>query len=260
MVTALTFSDYGSHANQSSCIEFDTGSLIRTFQDHCSIRINWHRRRARHDGLNFLVNRRYLIHRRWSCYSCSQGLSQQEQVQAYEVGWLGSPAVDSRRQLKGPRIVQGKKYRLPQCRRGRRGLRYGSARGGQCAITNSEGNRFSFAEIKGTTVIEAPQGTHFAHTFQREQATNRWWRWCNWRWPAFFLKWFSAFSFTSRQMRNRLAHVLHGNISVRVSNVTSAVGKALHIMQLAQDGLHLLSETRHDSSIVRRLQREAVCF
>ena len=61
-------------------------------------------------------------------------------------------------------------------------------------------------------------------------------------------------------MKNRLAHILHGNISVRVSNVTSAVGKALPIMQLAQDGLHLLSETKHDSSIVRRLQREAVCF
>ena len=61
-------------------------------------------------------------------------------------------------------------------------------------------------------------------------------------------------------MKNRLAHILHGNISVRVSNVTSAEGKALPIMQLAQDGLHLLSETKHDSSIVRRLQREAVCF
>ena len=91
-------------------------------------------------------------------------------------------------------------------------------------------------------------------------ATHRWWRrWC-WRWPAFFLTWFSVCSFTSRRMKNRLAHILHGNISVRVSNVTSAVGKALPIMQLAQDGLHLLSETKHDSSIVRRLQREAVCF
>ena len=49
-------------------------------------------------------------------------------------------------------------------------------------------------------------------------------------------------------MKNRLAHILHGNISVRVSNVTSAEGKALPIMQLAQDGLHLLSETKHDSS------------
>ena len=120
--------------------------------------------------------------------------------------------------------------------------------------------RIQEAADVATKRSNAPTGAHVAHTFQRQQATHRWWRrWC-WRWPAFFLMWFSACSFTSRRMKNCLAHILHGNISVRVSNVTSAEGKALPIMQLAQDGLHLLSDTKHDSSIVRRLQREAVCF
>ena len=69
--------------------------------------------------------------------------------------------------------------------------------------------------------------------------------------------------FTSRRARNKRAHSLHGNsegIVVRVSNVTSAVGKAVAIMQLAQDGLHLLSETKHDESISKRLHSEAKCF
>jgi hypothetical protein len=67
----------------------------------------------------------------------------------------------------------------------------------------------------------------------------------------------------SRLLRNKLAHSMHGNsegFAVRVSNVTSAVGKAVAIMQLAQSGLHLLSETKHDESISRRLHSEARCF
>ena len=43
----------------------------------------------------------------------------------------------------------------------------------------------------------------------------------------------------SRLLRNKLAHSMHGNsegFAVRVSNVTSAVGKAVAIMQLAQSG------------------------
>ena len=67
----------------------------------------------------------------------------------------------------------------------------------------------------------------------------------------------------SRRLRNKLAHSMHGNsegIVVRVSNVTSAVGKAVAIMQLAQEGLHLLSETKHDESISKRLHSEARCF
>ena len=48
-------------------------------------------------------------------------------------------------------------------------------------------------------------------------------------------------------------------IVVRVSNVTS-VGKAVAIMQLAQEGLHLLSETKQDESISKRLHLRRVVF
>ena len=69
--------------------------------------------------------------------------------------------------------------------------------------------------------------------------------------------------FTSRKARNRLIHALNGStqsLIVRVSNVTSAVGKALPIMHLAKDGFHLLSETKHDFSISKRLCSEPNVF
>ena len=66
----------------------------------------------------------------------------------------------------------------------------------------------------------------------------------------------------SRLARNKRAHLLHGNgeLVVRVSNITSAAGKASLVMDLAQDGLHLLSETKHTPAIAKQLAAEARYF